>query len=299
VNSLVPALLAGNSVIIKPSPQTPTVAERVHVAFAGVPDGVIRVLHCGSPPAIQALVQRPEVKLVCFTGSVAAGLAVRRAAAGRVDVRVGLELGGNDPAYVRADVDVKWAAGQIVDGAVYNSGQSCCAVERVYVAAEIHDEFVNEVIHALEGYVLGDPSDARTNLGPVISKAAVATIDRHVVDALERGAAIVPLENESFMNHPREGNYAAPVILVDVNHNMAVMKEETFGPVIPIMRVTDDQEAIHLMNDSEYGLSASIWTRDVNLGHRLAEQVEAGTIFVNRCDYPSPVRHDVLQLPTY
>ena len=173
MNSLVPALLAGNSVVIKPSPQTPTVAERVHVAFAGAPDGVIRVLHCGAPPAIQALVRRPEVKLVCFTGSVAGGLAVQQAAAGHVDVRVGLELGGNDPAYVRADVDVAWAAAQIVDGAVYNSGQSCCAVERVYVAAEIHDEFVKEVIHALEGYVLGDPSDARTNLGPVISKAAV------------------------------------------------------------------------------------------------------------------------------
>jgi acyl-CoA reductase-like NAD-dependent aldehyde dehydrogenase len=290
VNSLVPALLAGNSVIIKPSPQTPTVAERMHVAFAGVPDGVIRVLHCGTPPVIQALVQRPEIKLVCFTGSVAGGLAVQQAGAARVDVRVGLELGGNDPAYVRADVDVEWAAAQIIDGALYNSGQSCCAVERVYVAAEIHDEFVRAAARVLEGYVLGDPASPTTNLGPVVSRAAVANIQRQVADAVGRGAAVVSVENSSFTSYPPQGNYVAPVVLVDVDHDMAVMKEETFGPVIPIMKVADDREAIALMNDSEYGLSASIWTKDVELGHRLAEQVDAGTVFVNRCDYPSPVR---------
>jgi acyl-CoA reductase-like NAD-dependent aldehyde dehydrogenase len=291
VNSLVPALLAGNSVILKPSPQTPTVAEHALAALAaaGLPDGVVRCIHCGDPPTLRALVRRAEVKLVCFTGSVAGGLAVQRAAADRVDVRVGLELGGNDPAYVRADVDVRWAAQQIVDGAVYNAGQSCCAVERVYVAAEIHDEFVKEVAHVLEGYVLGDPTDVKTNLGPVISKAAVDTVKRHVSDAIALGAEVVAVRNESFENAPPQGNYVAPVVLTNVNHDMAIMKEETFGPVIPIMKVARDQEAVRLMNDSEFGLSASIWTKDVAFGKGLAEVVEAGTVFVNRCDYPSPV----------
>ncbi|KAF2188272.1 aldehyde dehydrogenase [Zopfia rhizophila CBS 207.26] len=290
VNSIVPALLSGNSVILKPSPQTPTSAERIQKIFsdAGLPDGVIQVFHCGSLSQIEAMVRSPHIQLVCFTGSVANGLAVQNAASDRVGVRVGLELGGKDPAYVRSDVDVKWAAEEIVDGAVFNSGQSCCSVERVYVDEKIHDEFVSAIQEVLKGYKLGDPFDPKTHVGPVVSKRSAETIRSHIKDALEKGARDATPENESFKSPPADGNYVSPTLLTDVNHDMAVMTEETFGPVIPVMKVKNDAEAIKLMNDSQFGLTASIWTKDVGRGHELIDDVDSGTVFVNRCDYPSP-----------
>lgn len=214
---------------------------------------------------------------------------MQRAASDRVALRVGLELGGKDPAYIRSDVDVKWAAEEIVDGAIFNSGQSCCSVERVYVAEEIHDDFVKEVQEVLKGYVLGDPSDPKTNIGPVVSKRSAEAIRAHVKEAVEKGAKDATPENETFKSLPPDGNFVAPTLLTNVTHEMAVMTEETFGPVIPIMKVQNDREAIKLMNDSQFGLTASIWTKDVQKGHELADDVEAGTVFVNRCDFPSPV----------
>ncbi|KAK2766528.1 aldehyde dehydrogenase [Colletotrichum kahawae] len=289
VNSLIPALLAGNTVILKPSPQTPTIVERVAKVFeeAGLPAGVIQHFHCGSPTLIESIVRNPKIKLVAFTGSVAGGLAVQQAAADRV-VNVGLELGGKDPAYIRGDVDIDWAAAEIVDGAVFNSGQSCCSVERVYVADEIHDAFVEAVQKVLKGYVLGDPFDKGTHVGPVISKRSKETIEAHVQDAVAKGAKDATPENESFANPPPKGNFVKPTLLTGVDHSMTVMTEETFGPVIPVMRVKNDDEAVRLMNDSEFGLTASIWTKDTDRGYELADQVEAGTVFVNRCDFPSP-----------
>ncbi|KAJ5007713.1 Succinate-semialdehyde dehydrogenase [Colletotrichum sp. SAR 10_66] len=289
VNSLIPALLAGNTVILKPSPQTPTIVERVAKVFeeAGLPSGVLQHFHCGSPTLIESIVRNPKIKLVAFTGSVAGGLAVQQAAADRV-VNVGLELGGKDPAYIRGDVDIDWAAAEIVDGAVFNSGQSCCSVERVYVADEIHDAFVEAVQKVLKGYVLGDPFDKGTHVGPVISKRSKETIEAHVQDAVAKGAKDATPENESFANPPPKGNFVKPTLLTGVNHSMTVMTEETFGPVIPVMRVKNDDEAVKLMNDSEFGLTASIWTKDTDRGYELADQVEAGTVFVNRCDFPSP-----------
>ena len=286
-----PALLAGNSVILKPSPQTPTSAEQIHQVFsdAGLPKGVIQVFHSGSLSHIEAIARSPQIQLVCFTGSVANGLAVQTAASDRVPVRVGLELGGKDPAYVRSDVDIKWAAEEIVDGAVFNSGQSCCSVERVYVDEKIHDDFVLAVQDVLKGYKLGDPFDSKTNVGPVVSKGSAQTIQTHIKDALDKGAKDDTPENESFKSPPADGNYVAPTLLTGVTHEMAVMTEETFGPVIPIMKVKSDEEAINLMNDSEFGLTASIWTKDTQKGSELAESVDAGTVFVNRADYPSPV----------
>lgn len=291
VNSLIPALLAGDSVILKPSPQTPTIVEHIQQIFqeAGLPQNVIQYFHCGSLTQLDAVVRNAAIQLVCFTGSVAGGLAVQRAASDRVAVRVGLELGGKDAAYVRSDVDVKWAAEEIVDGAIFNSGQSCCSVERVYVAQEIHDDFVAAVQEVLKGYVLGEPSDSKTNIGPVVSKRSAETIRSHIKDALDKGAKDATPENESFKTPPQEGNYVAPTLLTNVTHEMTVMTEETFGPVIPIMRVKGDEEAIKSMNNSQFGLTASIWTKDVQTGHELADGVEAGTVFVNRCDYPSPV----------
>lgn len=291
VNSLIPALLAGNSVILKPSPQTPTVAEEVAKAFeeAGLPSGVIQYFHSGSPTMIETIVRDPRIAHICFTGSVAAGLAVQKAASDRL-VHVGLELGGKDPAYVRADVDVPWAAAEVVDGAVFNSGQSCCAIERVYVHESIHDEFIGMVQLVLKSYVLGDPFDPMTHVGPVVSKRAKEAIEAQIKDALEKGAKDETPDNETFKNpSPKTGNWVPPTLLTNVNHDMAIMKEETFGPVIPVMKVSSDQEAVRLMNDSEFGLTASIWSKDTDRAYKLCEKVEAGTVFVNRCDFPSPV----------
>jgi acyl-CoA reductase-like NAD-dependent aldehyde dehydrogenase len=299
VNSLIPALLAGNSVILKPSPQTPTVVEHISSIFveAGLPQNVIQYFHCGSPTIIETIVRDPKIALICFTGSVAGGLAVQKAAADRI-VNVGLELGGKDPAYIRSDVDIAWVAEEIVDGAVFNSGQSCCSLERIYVDEKIHDEFVDAVQRVLKNYKLGDPFNKETHLGPVISKRSKETIEAHIKDALEKGANDATPENESFTSHPSDGNFVKPTLLTNVDHNMIIMTEETFGPVIPIQKVKGDKEAIKLMNDSEFGLTASIWTKDTEKGAELAEEVDAGTVFVNRCDYPSPVSRTSLILTT-
>ena len=249
---------------------------------------MIQYFHCGSQKQLESIVRAPQIRLICFTGSVNGGLAVARAAADRV-VPVGLELGGKDPAYVRQDVDVQWAAEEIVDGAVFNSGQSCCSIERVYVHENIHDQFIAAVQGVLQGYKLGDPMDQNTHVGPVISRKAFETIQAHTSDAIEKGARDMTPENASFSSPPAAGNYVKPTLLTNVTHDMDIMNEETFGPVIPVMRVGDDEEAVLLMNDSEFGLTASIWTEDSVKGEQLAEQVEAGTVFVNRCDFPSPV----------
>ncbi|KAI9662708.1 MAG: hypothetical protein M1831_002751 [Alyxoria varia] len=289
-NSVFPAILAGNSVILKPSPQTPTAAEQVYSIFhdAGLPEGVLQYFHCGSFTRLEKIIQSPDIKLVCFTGSVSGGLAVQKAASGVISTKVGLELGGKDPAYVRADVDVKWAADEIVDGAIFNSGQSCCSLERIYVHASIYDRFVGAVQDVLAGYKLGDPFDTKTQIGPVVSKRAVETVQLHIKDALDKGASDLTPANASFASPPKEGNFVAPRLLTGVNHDMLVMTEETFGPTIPVMKVSSDEEAVRLMNDSKFGLTASIWTKDAEKGDRLADSVEAGTVFVNRADYPSP-----------
>jgi acyl-CoA reductase-like NAD-dependent aldehyde dehydrogenase len=267
------------------------VAEHVYRAFekAGLPSGVLQYFHCGVPTNMEVLIRDPRIEHICFTGSVPGGLSVQKAAADRI-VTVGLELGGNDPAYVRSDVDAKWAAEEIVDGAIFNSGQSCCSIERVYVHEDIYDKFVDAVQHVLEGYRLGDPSDKDTQIGPVISKAAQARIERQIKDAIARGASDMTPSNPTFSNTENfpGGSFVKPTLLVGVDSSMEVMQEETFGPVIPVMKVRSDKEAVKLMNDSEFGLTASIWSKDEARALELAEQVEAGTVFVNRCDFPSP-----------
>ncbi|KIW20999.1 hypothetical protein PV08_01578 [Exophiala spinifera] len=290
VNSLIPALLAGNTVILKPSPQTPTIVEHIVDIFteAGLPSHVIQYLHCGNPTDLKPLILSPDVNHICFTGSVAAGIAIQQIASSRVSCSVGLELGGKDPAYVRPDVDVAWAAEEIVDGAIFNSGQSCCALERIYVHETVYDSFVAEVKKVLSGYKLGDPTDKTTHVGPVVSARAKDTILKQVSDAIQAGAKDETPDNETFKNPPPDGNFVAPVLLTNVDHSMSVMKDETFGPVIPVQKVSGDDEAVALMNDSQFGLTASIWTKDVNKGRELTDLVEAGTVFVNRADYPSP-----------
>ncbi|KPM38031.1 hypothetical protein AK830_g8531 [Neonectria ditissima] len=289
VNALIPALLAGNSVVLKPSPQTPLVGDRIAEIFleAGLPKHVLQVIQTGDPAMLRELVQQPQVQCVSFTGSTAGGLAIREATSQQT-IPVNLELGGNDPAYVRSDADVKYVAAQLVNGAVFNSGQSCCAVERIYVHADVHDEFVRELQEELKQYKLGDPMDESTMVGPVISRAAQQAINAQLQDALAKGAINATPKNASFQSASQDGNYVAPFILTNVNHDMAIMREETFGPAIPVAKVSSDEEAIKLMNDTEYGLTASIWTKDVARGEELIERVNAGTVFVNRCDYPNP-----------
>jgi acyl-CoA reductase-like NAD-dependent aldehyde dehydrogenase len=292
VNSLIPALLAGCSLILKPSPQTPTIVEHIVDIFveAGLPKDVIQYLHCGNPLDLKPLILSEDVNHICFTGSVAAGVAIQTIAASRVSCSVGLELGGKDPAYVRGDVDVDWAAEEIVDGAIFNSGQSCCALERVYVHESIYDAFIAAAKKVLSGYKIGDPMDKSTQIGPVVSKRSKDFISKQVADALAAGAKDETPDVESFKlpKGPAEGNWVPPVLLSNVNHSMSIMRDETFGPVIPVQKVSSDAEAVQLMNDSQFGLTASIWTKDVAEGEELCRSVEAGTVFVNRADFPSP-----------
>lgn len=185
-------------------------------------------------------------------------------------------------------MDAAWAAEEIVDGAIFNSGQSCCAIERVYVHEDIYDEFVEEVKKVLSNYKVGDPSDKNTQIGPVVSKRAQETILAQIKDAIAAGAKDETPANETFENMPTDGNFVKPTLLTGVTHNMTVIRDETFGPVIPVLKVSNDAQAIKYMNDSEFGLTASIWTKDMETGEKLATQIEAGTCFVNRADYPAP-----------
>jgi acyl-CoA reductase-like NAD-dependent aldehyde dehydrogenase len=288
VNSVVPALLAGNSVILKHSAQTPLCAERFAEAFAaaGLPPSVFQFVHC-SHEDTELLIKSEHVSFVAFTGSVAGGHAVQRAASSRF-IATGLELGGKDPAYVRKDADLPFAVENLVDGAFFNSGQSCCGIERIYVEQSIYSEFVERFVALTLEYRLGNPLDPNVNLGPVVRTAAAEHVRSQIVEACARGAKA--LVAPSAFAAAKEGTpYLAPQVLVDVDHSMRVMTEESFGPVVGIMPVRDDAHAVSLMNDSAYGLTASVWTRDLERARALGEEVETGTWFMNRCDYLDPL----------
>jgi acyl-CoA reductase-like NAD-dependent aldehyde dehydrogenase len=287
VNAIMPALLAGNSVILKHSAQTPLCAERLQQSFdaAGLPAGVFQHLHLNHADT-EAVIKSPLVNFVAFTGSVPGGEMVERAAAGRF-IGVGLELGGKDPAYVRKDANLQHAIDTVTDGAMFNSGQSCCGIERVYVDAAIYDEFVDGVTALVAGYRLGRPDDADTNLGPMV-KTAAADFARGQIDEAVAAGARALIDPAGFPADARGTPYLAPQVLVDVDHSMRVMSEETFGPVMGIMSVSGDEEAIRLMNDSEFGLTAAIFTQDEAAAIAIGEQVQTGTWFMNRCDYLDP-----------
>ncbi len=285
VNSIVPALMAGNAVVLKHSAQTPLVAERFASAAraAALPPGVFEVVHC-SHAQVERMIRHPAVGFVAFTGSVAGGRAVQRAVGERF-IGAGLELGGKDPAYVRRDVDVEFAADNLVDGAFYNAGQSCCGIERIYVARELFEPFVERFVAQVKAYRLGNPLEHETTLGPLVRSSAAEHVRRQIQEARSLGACLHIDEECYEILGPA---YAAPQVLTGVEHNMALMREETFGPAVGIMAVDSDDEAVLRMNDSRYGLTASIWTRDGEGARRIGRRLETGTVFLNRCDYLDP-----------
>ncbi len=287
VNSIVPALVAGNAVILKHSAQTPLCAERYAAALkeAGLPDGVFQFLHL-SHANVERVIGDPRVDFVAFTGSVQGGHAVQ-AAASRRFIGTGLELGGKDPAYVRADADLAHAVENLVDGAMFNSGQSCCGIERIYVARPLFAQFVEQAVALTKTYTLGDPLAPETTLGPMVRASAAGFVRAQIAEAIQQGAQ-AHIDPRHFAADQPGTPYLAPQILTGVDHTMRVMTEETFGPVVGIMAVDSDEEAIRLMNDSAYGLTAAIWTADEDAALRIGHQVQTGTWFMNRCDYLDP-----------
>ena len=286
-NTIVAALLAGNAVLLKPAAQTMLAGERFAeaLATAGLPDGLFANLflsHEGSALLLGAGL----VDHATFTGSVEGGRAIERAAAGSFTTLT-LELGGKDPAYVRADADLDAAVESLVDGAFYNSGQSCCAVERIYVDEAVWQPFLDGFVEATLQYRLGDPLDPETSLGPMASAAGADKVRRQIAEAVAAGAR-THVEPQLFRADTGQGPYLMPQVLTGVDHRMALMREETFGPAIGLIKVTGDEEAVRLMNDSDLGLTASVWTRDAAAAERLAPRIEAGTLFANRCDYLDP-----------
>lgn len=287
VNAVAPALLAGDAVVLKAAAQTPLVAERwsAGLAAAGLPPGVFQHVHADHA-TVAAMVGDPRVAFVAFTGSVAGGRAVQRAASGRF-AGVGLELGGKDPAYVRADAPVPETAAAVAEGAFFNAGQSCCAIERVYVHRSRFDELVEALVAEARALRLGDPRDPATTLGPLVRTAAADAVRAQIDEAVAAGARPL-IDPRDFAADAPGTPYLAPQVLVEVDHGMRVMTEETFGPVVGIMAVDDDDEAVARMNDSRYGLTASVWTTDVEAAVALGDRVETGTWYLNRCDHLDP-----------
>jgi len=287
VNSVIPALMAGNCVILKHSAQTLLCAERFYSAFeyAGLPEGVFQYLHLNHA-VTGHLVQDERIDFVSFTGSVAGGDAIERAAAGLFK-GVALELGGKDPAYVMPDADLDHSVENLVDGAFFNAGQSCCGIERIYVHKYRYDIFVQRYVDKVMQYVLGNPLEKETTLGPMVNAKRAGFVRTQIDDAIRAGAA--PLVDEKSFAASQAGTpYLAPQVLINVDHSMSVMRDESFGPVVGIMKVDDDAQAIALMNDSDYGLSASIWSRDEERAVDIGSQVNTGTVYMNRCDYLDP-----------
>lgn len=287
VNSVIPALMAGNAVILKHARQTLLVGERFAQAFkaAGLPDGLFHNLVLSHEQTAD-LISGGNVDVVCFTGSVGGGASIEKSAAGRF-MRLGLELGGKDPAYVRADANLDFVVENLVDGAFFNSGQSCCGIERIYVHERLFDDFVARFVKVTQGYVLGSPMDDATTLGPMVNTQAADFVRKQISDALETGAT-AHLDESAFPASKAGTPYMAPQILTGVDHSMSVMMEESFGPVVGIMKVSGDDEAVALMNDSPFGLTASVWSEDEVAALAIGARVNTGTFFMNRCDYLDP-----------
>ncbi len=287
INTVAPALMAGNTVVIKHAAQTLLVGERMVRAFveAGVPEDVFINVFLDHATT-SALISEGLFNFVNFTGSVEGGRAIERAAAGTF-TGLGLELGGKDPGYVMEDADLDAAVDTLMDGATYNSGQCCCGIERIYVNENLYDEFVEKSVAWVSNYKLGNPLEQETTLGPMANKRFAKVVRAQIADAVAKGAKAL-VDPKLFPADDGEGAYVAPQILVNVDHSMEFMTEETFGPALGIMKVRNDDEAIALMNDSKYGLTASLWTQDATRAGRIGREIETGTVFMNRADYLDP-----------
>ncbi len=287
INAVVAAIMSGNTVILKASSQTPLSAERFSEAFeaAGLPEGVYQYLHL-TREATAKLIEQSGINHVMFTGSVEGGRTIKQAAAHRF-ITVGLELGGKDPAYVREDAPVEYTVRQLVDGAFYNAGQSCCAVERIYVHKRLFDDFVAAFVEHTRSLRLGNPLEQETTLGPVVRNAAATFVRGQVAEACSQGARSW-IASQDYSQSALGPTYLAPQVLTGVNHSMRIMKEETFGPAVGIMKVSSDDEAVTLMNDSPFGLTGSVWTSDEAAALAIGNRVHTGTWFMNRCDYLDP-----------
>ena len=286
INTVAPALMAGNTVVIKHASQTLLVGERMVRAFveAGVPDDVFVNVFLDHGTT-SALIAEGLFNFVNFTGSVEGGRSIERAAAGTF-TGLGLELGGKDPGYVMEDADLDAAVDTLMDGATYNSGQCCCGIERIYVHDSLYDAFVEKSVAWLSNYKLGNPLDPETSLGPMAHKRFAKVVREQVADAVSKGAT--QLVDQSLFPADDGGAYVAPQLLVNVDHSMEFMREETFGPAVGVMKVSSDEQALELMNDCKYGLTASVWTQDPERAARLGRELESGTIFMNRADYLDP-----------
>jgi acyl-CoA reductase-like NAD-dependent aldehyde dehydrogenase len=287
VNSIIPALMAGNTVLLKHAAQTPLCAERYAEAAtaAGMPEGVFQYLHLTHDDVARVIADE-RTAFVAFTGSVSGGHAVQQAASSRF-IATGLELGGKDPAYVRADANLNHAIENLVDGSFFNSGQSCCGIERIYVHRDVYKDFLEGFVELTKTYKLGNPLDENTTLGPMVRTSAADFVRGQIAEAIDQGAK--PLIDPTLFPENKESTpYLAPQVLVNVDHGMRVMSEETFGPVVGIMQVTSDEEAVYLMNDSQYGLTASVWTEDEDAALAIGHQINTGTFYMNRCDYLDP-----------
>lgn len=285
INTVAPALIAGNAVILKHATQTLLAGERLVRAFmqAGVPADVFQNIFLDHETT-SALIAARSFGFVNFTGSVGGGMAMERAAAGTFTA-LGLELGGKDPGYVMEDADLDAAVDTLIDGAMFNSGQCCCGIERIYVTEKLFDAFVQKAVAIVSGYRLGNPLDQATTLGPMANIRFADLVRSQTAEAISKGAT-AHIDASRFADDG--GTYLAPQILTNVTHDMRVMREESFGPVVGIMKVADDAEAIRLMNDSDFGLTASLWTADAARAARIGRDIEAGTVFMNRCDYLDP-----------
>ncbi len=286
INTIAPALMAGNTVIIKHASQTLLVGERMVRAFveAGVPDDVFANLFLDHQTT-SALIAAGNFNFINFTGSVEGGRSIERAAAGTFS-GLGLELGGKDPGYVMEDADLDAAVDTLMDGATFNSGQCCCGIERIYVNEKLYDAFVEKSVAWVSNYKLGNPLDPQTTLGPMAHKRFAKVVREQIADAVAKGAKA--LVDPKLFPADDGGAYIAPQVLVNVDHSMEFMREETFGPAVGIMKVKSDEEALALMNDSKYGLTASLWTQDPERAARIGREIETGTVFMNRADYLDP-----------
>ena len=285
INTVAPALIAGNAVMLKHASQTPLVGERMAQAFhsVGIPVDVFQNVFLDHQTT-SALIGARAFDFVNFTGSVGGGKAIETAAAGTF-TGIGLELGGKDPGYVMDDADLDAAVDTLIDGAMFNAGQCCCGIERIYVHESLFDAFVEKAVAIVNGYKLGNPLDAQTTLGPMAHVRFANEVRAQTAEAIAEGA-IAQINPSRF---PEDGGaYLMPQILTNVTHDMRVMREESFGPVVGIMSVKNDAEAIRLMNDSDFGLTASLWTKNAARAEAIADQIETGTVFMNRADYLDP-----------